>query len=79
MFLDLRSRLVKTLLRLLQTESSDGRIVISQSELSEIVGLSREMINKQLQIWVRDGWIQLERRCITIVRPDALARIVGQE
>jgi CRP/FNR family transcriptional regulator, cyclic AMP receptor protein len=79
MFLDLKRRLIKTLLRLSKTEGCDGRIVISQSKLSEIVGLSREMINKQLQVWAADGWIRLERRCITVLRADALTRIVEKE
>ena len=76
MFLDLKSRLVKTLLRLARSANPEGRITISQNELSQIVGLSREMINKQLQIWAREGWITLARRCIVVERPDALARIV---
>lgn len=78
MFLDLKSRLVKTLLRLARTANPAGRITISQSELSQIVGLSREMINKQLQIWAREGWVTLARRCIVVERPDALARIVAE-
>jgi CRP-like cAMP-binding protein len=77
MFLDLKSRLVKTLLRLARSANPEGRIIISQSELSQIVGLSREMINKQLQIWAREGWITLARRCIVVKRPDALARVVA--
>jgi CRP-like cAMP-binding protein len=75
MFLDLRSRLVKTLLRLSEAAKPRGRIVISQHDLSQIVGMSREMINKQLQVWTKAHWIRLERRCITILRPDELARI----
>jgi CRP/FNR family cyclic AMP-dependent transcriptional regulator len=78
MFLDLKSRLVKTLLRLGKSTRPEGRITISQSELSQIVGLSREMINKQLQIWARDGWITLARRCIIVDRPEALARILTE-
>jgi hypothetical protein len=35
------------------------------------------MINKQLQVWANDRWILLERKRITLLRPDALARIVG--
>lgn len=78
MFLDLKSRLVKTLLRLARSANPAGRITISQSELSQIVGLSREMINKQLQIWAKKGWITLARRCIVVERPDALAQIVAE-
>src|SRR5262249_39076022 len=76
LFLDLRSRLAKALLRLAQGASGDG-IPISQSELSHIVGMSREMINKQLQAWVKDGHITLERRRVVVRHPEALARILA--
>jgi Crp-like helix-turn-helix domain len=52
---------------------------ISQNDLSQIVGLSREMINKQLQVWANNRWILLERRRITVLQPDALARIIAPE
>jgi CRP-like cAMP-binding protein len=78
LFLDLRSRLVKTLLRLSRTEAK-GEITISQDDLSHIVGMSREMINKQLQVWAKDQWISLARKRITVLQPDALARIVSDE
>ena len=74
-FLDLKGRLTKTLLRLCK-ESEDGKgIAISQADLSQMIGMSREMINKQLQAFVRDGFIEVERRRIVVLRPDALARI----
>jgi CRP/FNR family cyclic AMP-dependent transcriptional regulator len=79
MFLDLKSRLVKTLLRLAQAAKPGGEITMSQNDLSEIVGMSREMINKQLHIWAKDGWIGVQRRRIVVLRPDALARIVAEE
>lgn len=75
MFLDLKSRLIKTLLRLSKTATPAGQITISQNELSQIVGLSREMTNKQLQVWAKQGWITLARRRIVVERPDDLARI----
>ena len=75
MFLDLRTRLVKTILRMSEMAKSEHTITLSQSELSQIVGLSREMINKQLQLWVKNGWIKLERRRITILNRAALSRI----
>lgn len=79
MFLDLRGRLVKALLLLSQKAEPNGRILISQNDLSQIVGMSREMINKQLQVWASNRWILLERKRITVLRPDALARIVAAE
>jgi CRP/FNR family cyclic AMP-dependent transcriptional regulator len=79
MFLDLRSRLAKTLLRLAEMAKPDGAIEISQSDLGQFVGLSREMINKQLRVWAKDGWIRLDRRRITVLKPSALERIVAEE
>jgi CRP-like cAMP-binding protein len=79
MFLDLKARLAKTLLRLSEMAKPDCRIAISQDDLSEIVGLSREMINKQLQIWMKDGWVGLERRRISVLKPEALFQIAGKE
>jgi CRP/FNR family cyclic AMP-dependent transcriptional regulator len=77
LFLDLSSRLVKTLLRL--SRMGTAEIAISQDDLSQIVGLSREMINKQLQVWAKNEWISLSRRRITVRRPEALARLAAED
>jgi CRP/FNR family transcriptional regulator, cyclic AMP receptor protein len=75
MFLDLKGRLTKALLRLAR-QSEDGKgITISQTDLSQMIGMSREMINKQLQAFARDGIIEIERRRIVVLRADVLARI----
>lgn len=79
MFLDLKGRLAKTLLRLAAMAKPDGTIEISQSDLGQFVGLSREMINKQLQVWAREGLIRLDRRRITLLKSGALERIVAEE
>jgi CRP-like cAMP-binding protein len=79
MFLDLRGRLAKTLLRLSELAQPEGAIEISQSDLGQFVGLSREMINKQLRVWAKDGWIRLDRRRITVLKSSALERIVAEE
>jgi len=78
MFLDLRSRLGKTLLRLSEMQPG-GEIEITQDDLSELVGVSREMINKQLQLWAKERLIRLARRRIAVLEPDALARIAAEE
>ncbi len=77
MFLNLRGRLAKTLLRL--TEGADSLSAeLSQNELSQRVGMSREMINRQLQVWSREGVIALARRRLTVLRPDTLADIASR-
>jgi len=80
MFLDLPGRLAKTLLQLAEQSrpSPDGRkIALTQRNLGEIIGMSRESTNKQLQIWQRRNWIRLERGGIVVVDPDALAAIAS--
>jgi CRP-like cAMP-binding protein len=74
MFLDLKGRLTKALLRLAQESGNGNGITVSQTDLSQMIGMSREMINKQLQAWVRDGVIEVERRRIVVLRPDVLTR-----
>ncbi|MCB9947325.1 MAG: Crp/Fnr family transcriptional regulator [Rhodospirillaceae bacterium] len=81
-FLALPARLAKRLLGLadLYGEPSDlgTRIAlpISQSELGQLMGTSRESINKHLQSWRRQGWIELERRHVTIRDADRLREVV---
>lgn len=77
MFMDLRGRLAKTLMRLTEGAPSHSA-ELSQSELSQRVGMSREMINRQLQVWVREGVIALARRRLTVLRPDALAEAASR-
>ena len=50
MFLDLSAKLARTLLRL--GDSAGGsRIALTQSEIAQIIGASRESTNKQLRDW----------------------------
>ena len=77
MFLDLESRLAKALLRLARSSQTPARISITQRTLSEIVGVSREETNKQLQLWRRDKIVGLERGSIVVLRAEALARIAA--
>jgi CRP/FNR family transcriptional regulator, cyclic AMP receptor protein len=73
MFLNVESRLAKTLCRLAESKDSSQRISITQRELGEIVGVSREETNKQLQIWSESGIVRLERGGIVLLQPAALA------
>lgn len=81
MFLDLPGRLAKTLLQLAEQSTLSPhrtRISLTQRNLSEIIGMSRESTNKQLRMWEKQKWIQLERGRIVIVAPDALERIASR-
>jgi CRP/FNR family transcriptional regulator, cyclic AMP receptor protein len=78
MFLNLRDRLAKTLLRLSDAASPPGRLAITQRELSEIAGLSREEVNKQLQVWSKDALVRLERGGIVVLKRAALADVLAE-
>ena len=73
MFLDLPGRLAKTLLRLCETDPR-AAVRLTQRELGEIVGISRERINKQLRAWAQKRWIELEKGGVVVRNPAALAR-----
>jgi CRP/FNR family transcriptional regulator, cyclic AMP receptor protein len=40
---------------------------VSQEQLAEMVGSTRESINRQLQVWRREGIIQLGRSRVTVL------------
>jgi CRP-like cAMP-binding protein len=82
-FLDLPTRLAKALLRL--GSSPEGsmpapgrRLAITQREISQIIGRSRESTNKQLRTWEKHGWIRLQRSSITVLNPDKLAALAAE-
>jgi CRP-like cAMP-binding protein len=76
-------RLAKVLLRLARLPSSGSNSVaglplrLSQSELGLMTGLCREVVNKQLRIWLADGWIGMCAGRVTSVEIAALGRLVG--
>ena len=74
-FLDLPTRLAKTLLRLTAENGGSGakrKVSITQRELSQMIGMSRESTNKQLRAWAKRKWIELERGGLTVLQPDRL-------
>ncbi len=82
-FLNLPTRLAKALLRLTADAEEDPgslrKITITQREISQIIGRSRESTNKQLRIWAKHGWIRLERGAVTVLHRDKLAEISESE
>ena len=79
-FLNLPARLARLLLRLLnQDEDSaeEGKLKITQLEISHMLGSTRESVNKQLRIWTKRKWIALERGGIVLLAPDELAAIAS--
>jgi CRP-like cAMP-binding protein len=71
-FLDLEARIAKVLIRLAE-ENGKGQppsrpvgVKMSQRALGELVGGSRESVNKHLQDWKRSGIIAIEKGAIVI-------------
>jgi CRP/FNR family transcriptional regulator, cyclic AMP receptor protein len=78
LFLDLPGRLAKTLLRLAErakASPSGRKVTITQREIGQIIGMSRESTNKQLREWEQQNWVRLERGGITVLAPTELAEI----
>jgi CRP-like cAMP-binding protein len=77
-FLNLPTRLAKTLLQLTAAEDGSAtarKAAVTQREISQMIGISRESTNKQLRAWAKRGWIRLERGGVNVVAPDKLAAI----
>jgi CRP-like cAMP-binding protein len=72
-FLDAPQRLAKKLLQLVDA-ASKAAVTISQRELGNMIGLSRESINKQLKAWEQDGTLRIEQGTIVVLDADALRR-----
>src|ERR1700730_3098274 len=72
-FLNLPTRLAKTLLQLTdnpETSAPKRKVAITQREISQIIGRSRESTNKQLRVWAKRGWIRLERGGGRVLGPE---------
>lgn len=83
MFLEAESRLARCLVRLSRAFGKpDGQgtridIKLSQQQLGNLIGLSRESVNKYLGEWQRDGVIEMANGFITLRDPAALDGLAG--
>ena len=79
-FSDVPGRVAKALLDLADrfgSPTDDGVHVphdLTQEELAQLVGASRETVNKSLAEFVSRGWIRLEGRAVTLLDVDRLRR-----
>jgi CRP/FNR family cyclic AMP-dependent transcriptional regulator len=67
---NLPGRLASALLRLTEKQklAPAGRtIAVTQQEISEMVGVTRESINKQLRVWAAHKWVRLEHGAIVVL------------
>ena len=75
---DLPGRLASALLGLTEKRKLDAErstIAITQQEIGEMVGMTRESINKCLHSWQRDGVLLIEKGQITITDREALEEL----
>ena len=72
---NLPGRLASALIRLTEKHklAPGGRtIAVTQQEISEMVGMTRESINKQLRIWASRKWVRLEHGAIVVLNAEPL-------
>jgi len=71
-FFDLPARLARVLLRYPARGDGPPKISLSQRELAEMSGATRENVNRCLREWQRSGILELKNRWTIILRPEAL-------
>jgi CRP/FNR family transcriptional regulator, cyclic AMP receptor protein len=72
---NLPGRLASALIRLTEKHklAPGGRtIAVTQQEISEMVGMTRESINKQLRVWATRNWVRLEHGAIVVLKAESL-------
>lgn len=74
-------RLARYLRRLIRRDLADGshRLELSQTELGNFAGMSREHINRQLRSWEESGIISLEQGRVRVLDLDLLEEISESE
>jgi CRP/FNR family cyclic AMP-dependent transcriptional regulator len=79
-FTDVPGRVAKALLGLAErfgTQEADGVRVhhdLTQEELAQLVGASRETVNKALADFAGRGWMRVDSRAVTILDAERLTR-----
>ena len=77
---DLPGRVAGALIRLTERHKpaqGDRTIAVTQQELSEMVGMTRESINKQLRAWAARNWVRLEHGAIVVLDVASLQELAG--
>jgi CRP/FNR family cyclic AMP-dependent transcriptional regulator len=79
-FTDVPGRVAKALLDLAakfgvpEGDNTRVRHDLTQEELAQLVGASRETVNKALSEFAHRGWLQIDGRSVLIIDPDRLAK-----
>jgi CRP-like cAMP-binding protein len=74
-FFDLPARLARALLRYPAPSRGPQKLALSQRELAEMSGATRENVNRCLREWQRRGILELKNRWTIILKPEALHAI----
>ena len=77
-FMDAEARLARVLLNLNKREHERGYITISQTELAQRAGLTRQTVAKTLGRWRRAGWLLTGRGRIMLLNHSALKSVENQ-
>ncbi|MDE0883908.1 MAG: Crp/Fnr family transcriptional regulator [Myxococcota bacterium] len=84
-FLNLPYRLAKKMTALAHTYGSQQegglriKLRLSQEEWGDLVGATRESVNKQFRAWTKEGLIHVDRGCVVLDRPDEIERLGSYE
>jgi CRP/FNR family cyclic AMP-dependent transcriptional regulator len=79
-FLNVPSRLAKQLIALIdgnRPRDAAATLQISQNELARMLGVSREMVSKQLAVWREAGIVELGRRRLIVRDERALEQLIA--
>lgn len=85
LFLEAPSRLARGLLRLAEAFGKPGAlglridIKLSQQQIGNLIGISRESTNKYIVEWTRSGWLAINNGFITITDLEALESLSEAE
>ena len=81
--LSVPARMAKRLLSLTQLNGSrtpaGTKLTLSQEELAQFLGVSRQIVNQYLQVWKAHGWIRSGRGHLTICSAASLEALVREE
>jgi CRP/FNR family transcriptional regulator, cyclic AMP receptor protein len=71
----LPTRLARLLVQLLEDNATDDnkKLAITQQKISEMLGASRESVNKHLRAWAKHKVIAIKRGLIVVLAPQELA------
>ena len=75
-FSQVRGRLVRRLVELVDSHDGDLVIDLSQSRLAALVGASRENVNRALRGLAAEGWVRVEGRTVTVLDLTGLRELV---